>query len=264
MFHLDHLNHLRLAELDLLLEHLPRHSPARLLEVGAGTGRQGLELRTLGYKVELIDLASSSYANDRLCEVTDYDGRTIPFQDSTFDVVYSSNVLEHVPDLATLHAEIRRVLRPSGYAIHLVPTHHWRIWSSISAFPAAAQRAYSLRRNLLPRRVSRAGAADAIAAWMALARCIGSPFAQRRHGERGNVLTEVLLFRPAWWRRNFLENGFEILHERPAELFYTGSMVMGPRLSIQRRRQLALALGSACQLFVVRPKPLVRGAAETG
>lgn len=254
MFHVEHLNRLRLAELDLLREYLPPQ-PADLLEIGAGTGRQGLELQKLGYKVEMIDLASSNYANERLCEITDYDGRKIPFESATFDVVYSSNVLEHVADLATLQAEIRRVLRPGGYAIHLVPTHHWRVWSSISAFPAAARRAYSARHDLFPRSISRAGVAQTAAAWVALTRSIASPFAQRRHGERGNALTEILLFHPAWWRRNFAENGFRILHESPAQLFYTGSMLMGPRWSIERRRKLAQVLGSACELFVVAPDP---------
>ena len=254
MFHVEHLNSLRLAELDFLRGYLPPQS-ADLLEIGAGTGRQGLELRKLGHRVEMIDLASSNYVHERLCEITDYDGRRIPFDNATFDVVYSSNVLEHVADLTTLHAEIRRVLRPGGYAIHLVPTHHWRLWSSVAAFPAAAQHAYSLRRDLLPRSTSRADVARTAAAWVTMARSLASPFVQRRHGERGNVLSEVLLFRPARWRRHFAENGFRILHESPAQLFYTGSMVMGPRWSMERRRGLAHVLGSACELFVVAPDP---------
>jgi hypothetical protein len=36
-------------------------------------------------------------------------------------------------------------------------------------------------------------------------------------------------------------------------LFYTGHMSLGPRLSFERRRQLAGALGSAAQIYVVRP-----------
>jgi SAM-dependent methyltransferase len=253
MFHTEYLNQIRFAELDLLRQYLPGHG--YLLEIGAGTGRQGMELRKYGYRVEMLELASSNYATQRLCEITDYDGRRIPFGDATFDVVYSSNVLEHVADLPQLHSEIRRVLRPQGYAVHLVPTHYWRLWSSLSAFPAAAQRAWSLRHDLLPgARAPDAATGRAADAWLALARGLAAPFAQHRHGERGNAVTELLLFRPAWWRRNFRDNGYRIVHERPAGLFYTGSMVMASRWSMARRQKLSRVLGSACELFVVTPE----------
>jgi hypothetical protein len=69
---IDHLNQLRLAELDLIREYLPPHGC--LLEIGAGTGLQGMQLRRLGYQLEMVDLPSSNYAAERLCEITDYEG----------------------------------------------------------------------------------------------------------------------------------------------------------------------------------------------
>jgi SAM-dependent methyltransferase len=45
----------------------------------------------------------------------------IDFPDESFDVVYCSHVLEHVPDDRKALAEIRRVLKPDGWAILLVP-----------------------------------------------------------------------------------------------------------------------------------------------
>ena len=256
---IDHLNHLRLAELDLIREYLPPHGC--LLEIGAGTGLQGMHLRRLGYELEMVDLPSSNYAAERLCAITDYDGRRIPFDDATFDVVYSSSVLEHVSDLPFLLAEIRRVLRPTGYAIHVVPTHYWRLWTSLGEFPAAARRAYTLLETLLkqlanPPRSSHAVVPDATTTWVALARSIARPFALRRHGERGTALTELLFFQPACWRRIFTANGYRILHEKPARLFYTGATVMGPRWSIAQRRRLSRLLGSATHLFVVSPQAL--------
>jgi hypothetical protein len=77
------------------------------------------------------------------------------------------------------------------------------------------------------------------------------PLRQRRHGERGNVLTETYFFRPAWWRQHFETNGFCITHEEEMGLFYTGHMVW-QSLSMQRRVSLAKMLGSACHLFELR------------
>lgn len=40
----------------------------------------------------------------------------LPFRDASFDVVYSSNVIEHVPEPWTLADEAMRVLKPGGLA----------------------------------------------------------------------------------------------------------------------------------------------------
>src|SRR5690349_7190753 len=190
MLDVDYIDSLRAAELEAVL---PLLRPAeRLLEIGAGTGRQALEFSRHGFAVEAVELPGSDYAAHRLWPIRDYDGHTLPFADSSFDLVYSSNVLEHVPDLAALYREIRRVLKPGGRALHVVPTHHWRLWTSLAAIPSAL--------GLLlpgPRRRGRL---------MTLRRSLSS--ALRRHGERGSVISEYWLFRPAWWRRHFRRNGF--------------------------------------------------------
>src|SRR4051812_39479237 len=117
MFSVDHLNNLRLAELEQAMPHLPPGS--RILEIGAGTGQQARALQERGHDVAAIELETSGYTGHRIFPITDYDGRHIPFADGTFDVVFSSNTLEHVPHLAELHREIHRVLKPGGRCIHI-------------------------------------------------------------------------------------------------------------------------------------------------
>lgn len=41
--------------------------------------------------------------------------------DASFDVVYASHILEHVPEDRVAMRELRRVLRPDGWALFLVP-----------------------------------------------------------------------------------------------------------------------------------------------
>jgi SAM-dependent methyltransferase len=43
------------------------------------------------------------------------------FEDASFDVVYCSHVLEHIPDDRKALAELHRVLKPGGWAILQVP-----------------------------------------------------------------------------------------------------------------------------------------------
>jgi predicted SAM-dependent methyltransferase len=50
-----------------------------------------------------------------------FDLTNIPYPDASFDVVYCSHVLEHVPDDRRALREFRRILAPGGYAVLLVP-----------------------------------------------------------------------------------------------------------------------------------------------
>lgn len=231
-----HIDRIRSAELESLLPLL--RPGGRILELGAGTGRQARDLSRLGFDVTAIDLAASDYAAERVFPVVDYDGTTIPFPDGSFDIVISSNVLEHIRDLPAMHDEIRRVLTQGGECFHIIPTDKWRFWSTISAFPNSIRLLVSARSGAELNRAIRHGARS---------------FLQKPHGERGNVITELWYFRPAWWRRHFRENGFELVGDGPVGIFYTGEVVLGDRLSVRTRRTLARYLGSACRLFHLRP-----------
>ena len=198
---------------------------ARILEIGAGTGRQALAIRNRGFDVEAIEIPDSNYREHQAFPITAYDGRQIPFPDASFDVVFSSNVLEHVRDLAALEAEIKRVLRPGGFCVHVMPTHIWRLWCTLAAFPASVQKVAALARAPRP-----SGRFLATVRWAlgTLVRSIGTllhPFVQGRHGERGVWLSEFWLFRPAVWRRHFLRSGFEIVRDEPMGLHYSGHFV---------------------------------------
>lgn len=253
MFSIEQLNVIRTAEIAEIAPHIPLR--ARVLEIGAGTGQQALELQRRGFDVDAIEVTDSAYASARVFPVIDYDGAHIPFPNGSFDVVFSSNALEHVRNLAGLHAEICRVLKPDGIAIHVLPTHVWRFWSILSAFVSAPIYLGAAVRRMLPgshdqRSVKRV--------WYEAVRTCAAAVLQPRHGERGIGLAELWLFHPRWWRRNFESNGFVLLYDKPMGLFYTGSMVFGARLPLERRARLAEILGSACHLYAMRPIEMPR------
>ncbi len=50
-----------------------------------------------------------------------YDGKTLPFENNSFDVIFSSEVFEHVFNMHELLVEIKRVLRPGGKLIFTCP-----------------------------------------------------------------------------------------------------------------------------------------------
>jgi hypothetical protein len=159
-------------------------------------------------------------------------------------------VLEHVPNLSRMHAEIRRVLAPGGKCIHVLPTHGWRFWTTLASYPDAIGYLVSGLPQLFPRVAPQRSELRRLGeAWYWTALRVGGRCFPRRHGERGNVISEMWLFHPSWWRRNFQENGFAIQHDQPMGIFYTGNMLLGARLKLAQRERLARFLGSGSHLF---------------
>jgi SAM-dependent methyltransferase len=97
------------------------------LDVGCGFGidmanasRNGFK-NVLGVDVRLYDdwnIASHYYPN--MTHII-LEGKEIPFNDKSFDVVNSYHVFEHVPDDIFLINEVSRVLKEDGIAIICVP-----------------------------------------------------------------------------------------------------------------------------------------------
>ncbi len=50
-----------------------------------------------------------------------YDGKTLPFENDTFDSILCSQVFEHIPNLDEIITEIHRILKPGGYVLLTAP-----------------------------------------------------------------------------------------------------------------------------------------------
>jgi 2-polyprenyl-6-hydroxyphenyl methylase/3-demethylubiquinone-9 3-methyltransferase len=111
----------------VLLEEL-RLAPAGLsvLDVGCGGGLLAEEFARLGFAVTGVDPSHQSlavarkHAANRQLRI-DYQraaGEALPFAESSFDIVYCCDVLEHVTDLGQVVAESARVLRPGGVYLY--------------------------------------------------------------------------------------------------------------------------------------------------
>jgi SAM-dependent methyltransferase len=66
-----------------------------------------------------LDYLSADLNGDRAMVAVDI--RDIPYPASSFDVIYCSHLLEHVPEDRTAMREMHRVLRSGGWALVVVP-----------------------------------------------------------------------------------------------------------------------------------------------
>lgn len=255
---------LRLAEIEDTIGLLRRFKPSGdLLEIGAGTGWQSKALSEAGYKVEAIDLPAtieiSNHAQSREWPIRDYDGSRIPLDDASVDVLYSSNVLEHVTDLQTLTGEMKRVLRPGGVALHLLPNTTWRALSLATYYPAQAIDAIRWirrrRRHVeAPSESSPQDCGDVPAVSTSLVRKAVKRLLPRPHGAEGNAVTELARFTKASWDQYFERFGWDVLFYGNNGILASGDYLFGEALPLRFRRQLGSAIGGIAHVYVVTPK----------
>jgi ubiquinone/menaquinone biosynthesis C-methylase UbiE len=104
------------------------HPGDRVLDLGCGEGDLTAVLvqagaRTLGVDVAEAALARARRRHPQLSfERVPIDAQ-LPFTDGTFDVVWGSEVIEHVADTARWLSEIRRILVPRGRLLLTTPNH---------------------------------------------------------------------------------------------------------------------------------------------
>lgn len=247
MFNVEFLHVIREYEYGRIVDQLPRN--ARVLEIGGGTGYQALRLQEAGFDVVSIDVAESIYSDKLVFPVQPYDGRNFPFADASFDVVFSSNVLEHVADLPQMHAESIRVLRPQGFCLHVMPTGAWRFWTNVAHYVELLQRLAMVAPRLMPPSFDRAGLAPVRQALHEMLSTARHYRMVPRHGEVGNAFSEVLTFSVGHWLRHFRRQGLVVQRHEPLGLFYTGHMVFGARLPVRLRVPISRLLGSACHAY---------------
>nr|WP_157347390.1 class I SAM-dependent methyltransferase [Nocardioides sp. MAH-18] len=87
-----------------------------MLDVGGGPGyfRQVFEERGTSYFALDADVGELSHLGDISPRTVIGSGLELPFADHTFDLCYSSNVLEHVSDPWRMAGEMVRVTKPGG------------------------------------------------------------------------------------------------------------------------------------------------------
>jgi SAM-dependent methyltransferase len=104
-------------------QELPNAKHPRLLDVGCGHGYIHPKLLKYGYNVTGVEVAKevvplAQKANPDVLYKS-YDGRTLPFEDNSFDIVMAICVMHHVPPTQWLNFlnESKRVVNHNGIIV---------------------------------------------------------------------------------------------------------------------------------------------------
>ena len=100
----------------------------RVLDLGCGAGRFVAALREAGADPVGVEIAEAALERARRnapgadLRLLEPDG-SIPLEHASVDLVWCSEVLEHVADTEHVLLEVRRVLKPGGRLLVTVPFH---------------------------------------------------------------------------------------------------------------------------------------------
>lgn len=134
-------------------------SGARVLDVGGGPGFFADAFSTTEYisvEPSEVELHAAGLSTSTAVRA---DGQRLPFANNSFDVVYSSNVAEHIPAPWTMGSEMIRVARQGGlvvlsYTVWLGPFggHETGLWQHYVGGEWARNR-YARKHGRLPKNV---------------------------------------------------------------------------------------------------------------
>lgn len=126
-YYIDCLEKLFIDRMHLAVTEMPytQINNKKILEIGCGTGGHSLFFASKGANVYSTDLTpervdSSSqlinYLDTFKAEFKVCDAENLPYENNSFDIVYSNGVIHHTYDIKKAINEIHRVLKPKGKA----------------------------------------------------------------------------------------------------------------------------------------------------
>lgn len=120
----------RFREISKMIEPTDGH----ILDIGSadGTFTKVIVDHAKPKKVTGIDVLANSvsyakkrFARSRVMSFRVADAHKLPFANNQFDAVFCLETLEHVEDPVKVISEMKRVLKPKGYIVVLVPSENW-------------------------------------------------------------------------------------------------------------------------------------------
>lgn len=188
---------------------------SNVLELGAGNCSQSPFLSHLTSDT----LFSVDLNSERLYSGDKVESQTLVVADAErlelidfpvkFDLVFSSNMLEHLPNVRNCLKSSHLVACKDAYHVHILPNPTWRVFSCVFYYPVKV-------KNLLSSfaRNDKRGAKSSWGNNIKLERKATSTFSRLLppvHGISENVYREFHAFRRPTWERIFEETGYEVI-----------------------------------------------------
>jgi SAM-dependent methyltransferase len=250
----SHLHHFREREFKIVFEELSDRKFYKTLELGAGDGFQSKLLKTLS-----DELIATDFNKDRLPDNSDQKGIKFILLDAelvakhfhprTFDLVYSSNLMEHLPNVESAFLGIRQVLKDDGLVIHIMPTPWWRFFATLLHFP---NKFFNILNRIFSKEFNKKKIRKGNNLKSQEKRNKYIDFLiPKPHGVSSNSFSEFFAFRKSKWENLFIKTGYDIIKIK------AGPVSSGYGFGWDRIRKLLEDLGIATEYIYYAKKRII-------
>ena len=209
---IDHLHNFRERELAITFKEI-NSKFNKGLELGAGDGFQSKLLikyinNLIATNLNKERLPSSSTHLNIQYKVLDAEELEKHFEENSFDIVFSSNLMEHLPNVRDCFVGIHKILKDDGIAIHIMPSPGWRFFATILHFPNKIANGISKIFRWEKRKLKKGNNLKLNRSERSK---INKFFIPKPHGISRNSMVEFFAFRQSKWVSDFEATGFKIV-----------------------------------------------------
>jgi 2-polyprenyl-3-methyl-5-hydroxy-6-metoxy-1,4-benzoquinol methylase len=249
---------LRTKELEIIFRYLKNKRFSKAIEIGAGNGYQSKILIDICDNLIATDMNSdrlySAEENSKI-ELTVLDAEKIgsSFDKELFDFVYSSNLMEHLPDVDLCLQGCHQVLKDDGIIINILPNSNWRLLSSVLYYPVKIMRLF----DYLILRLGSSSSDAQVTKNKSQGNNIKVTRGKRSfleilipppHGVSTNSVSEIFAFRKKTWKRTFERNNFQVID------ILNGPISSGYGLGFDRLKDILESIGFTTEYIYILKK----------
>lgn len=129
---------IREFEIDLILGDFQEEHFESALELGCGSGRTSKHLARYCKKLTAMEYNENlitKKSDDKVTFITGDAQDLSRFGDGEMNLIYSSSLIEHLPEPDKCLAECDRVVSRDGIIVHTVPNRTWKIFNLLLYYP---------------------------------------------------------------------------------------------------------------------------------
>lgn len=241
---------IRNHELNFVLDKSNLDQEMTLIDFGSGNGAVLDRFESKGFtNIVGVDVFDTNYRGSNIGEkkIVYYDGSVSNLPFTSADVIFSSNVLEHLEYPLEYIKVFNSKLNEMGVQIHVMPTHFWKFYNSLFYYPKVIE---FILKKVFGRSSKKKSGPDYKAKQK-----IGNKKESRlfigRHGARGTTFSEFVLFNPKSWCELLDSQGIQYEDYR-IPLVYSGHNILGALFPFSLRQKLVGIFGYSSHLYIIK------------
>lgn len=244
---------IRKDELETALNLFPIKKNLKVLEIGGRDGHQAKFISEKGYKVTSIDI---NPLYPQFYPVQKGNINNLDFDENSFDIIYSSNMLQEIEIIKDAFTEMKRVLKKDGVIIHIVPSSWWSIITNFWHYCLIPK--YLIKSNKfqkifhLKTKIENQKKDDDGKKMKSSKKNLKQLFFHPL-GANTSFIHEIFYFSNFYWKKLFSKNDFEIKNKKNCPYFYSAYSIF--RFKFLKLRKYLAEIGfTSCYCYVMIKK----------